>query len=144
METMHPKYKVGDRVRVRNGVKVGGFYTNKDGSGDYFTTDMQKHKGKEATVIAVESKGYRLDIDESYLYTDGMLVTIIDTLANNAFTHEEYHDTVVLAVLKSQLDNLSVRIDEALDSGDEELFSELSLTYVEILKSYDKLLNSKK
>lgn len=144
METMHPKYKVGDRVRVRNGVKVGGFYTNKDGSGDYFTTDMQKHKGKEATVIAVESKGYRLDIDESYLYTDGMLVTIIDTLANNTFTHEEYYDTVVLAVLKSQLDNLSVKIDEVLDDGDEELFSELSLTYVEILKSYDKLLNLKK
>jgi len=144
METMHPKYKIGDRVRVRNGVKVGGFYTNKDGSGDYFTTDMQKHKGKEATIIAVESKGYRLDIDESYLYTDGMLVTIIDTLANNVFTHEEYHDTVVLAVLKSQLDNLSENIDKSLDEGNEELFSELSSTYVEMLKSYNKLLETKK
>lgn len=144
METMHPKYKIGDRVRVRNGVKVGGFYTNKDGSGDYFTTDMQKHKGKEATVIAVESKGYRLDIDESYLYTDGMLVTIIDTLANNVFTHEEYHDTVVLAVLKSQLDNLSENIDKSLDEGNKELFSELSSTYVEMLKCYNKLLETKK
>ena len=144
METMHPKYKIGDRVRVRNGVKVGGFYTNKDGSGDYFTTDMQKHKGKEATIIAVESKGYRLDIDESYLYTDGMLVTIIDTLANNLFTHEEYHDTVVLAVLKSQLDNLSESIDKSLDEGNEELFSELSSTYVEMLKCYNKLLETKK
>lgn len=144
METMHPKYKIGDRVRVRNGVKVGGFYTNKDGSGDYFTTDMQKHKGKEATIIAVESKGYRLDIDESYLYTDGMLVTIIDTLANNVFTHEEYHDTVVLAVLKSQLDNLSESIDKSLDEGNEELFSELSSTYVEMLKCYNKLLETKK
>lgn len=62
------KYKVGDKVRIREDLVVDEF------QGKYmFINNMNKYKGKEATITKVYSKFYDLDIGKNYCWTDEML-----------------------------------------------------------------------
>lgn len=64
------KYKVGDKVRVREDLIVGARYGN-----DNFISDMKEYAGKTMTVVAISSLGkYRLKEDiYDCNWTDGML-----------------------------------------------------------------------
>ena len=60
------KYKVGDKVRVRSGLKVGKGY------GEHaFVHDMFKFVGKIVTIESVWKQGYRIE-EDTYWWTDEM------------------------------------------------------------------------
>lgn len=63
------KFKVGDKVIIREDLEVGSIY---DGWG--FNCIMAHYKGRKAIIIKVNSGSYRIDLDGGiYLWTDEML-----------------------------------------------------------------------
>lgn len=63
------KFKVGDKVRVKNGLNGGSFY-----GGLYFSPFMVCHIGKTGVIKNVNDNGqYRLDLDPMYVWSDAML-----------------------------------------------------------------------
>ena len=64
------KYKVGDRVKIREDLKVDKRYNDCS-----FTDKMEKYKGKTATVLETIGRDYyELDIDDhKWFWSDGML-----------------------------------------------------------------------
>lgn len=80
------RFKVGDKVRVREDLKVGEFY----GNNEFFTKEMSQFKGKEAEIKEVDSCFYDLDIDNgTYAWTDEMLEP-----AEEVETYEMYIDRI--------------------------------------------------
>lgn len=68
------KYKIGDKVRIREDLKSGEKY------GDVtYVDDMNKHKGKIATITnyaGIYHPSYFIDLDEeTYYWTDEMFAT---------------------------------------------------------------------
>ena len=62
------KFKVGDKVRVREDLEVGKDYGNHD-----VVEDMKKYKGKEFIIDEVRKHYYRLKDENWYSWTDEML-----------------------------------------------------------------------
>lgn len=63
------KFKVGDKVRIKKNLKDFEFYGE-----DFYIREMDKYKGKIATVDKLYNKKYRLDIDNhEWCWTDEML-----------------------------------------------------------------------
>lgn len=71
---MEYKYKVGDKVRVREDLKVDGDYYMEDGeTRDRFVVDMAKFIGKVVTIKEHYHEKYRIEEDEDeYNWTDDM------------------------------------------------------------------------
>ena len=71
------KYKIGDRVRIREDLEVDCVY------GDFgcFIQGMNKHKGKVAKIISIVNYAfdncYKIDLDGGiYMWTDKMLESV--------------------------------------------------------------------
>ena len=62
------KFKVGDKVRVREDLEVGKDYGNYN-----IVEDMKKYKGKEFIINEVRRNYYRLKDENWYCWTDEML-----------------------------------------------------------------------
>ncbi len=63
------KYKVGDKVKIKEDLVVDETYGE-----DSFTEEMEKYKGKTATITDVHWDKYEIDIDDgSWYWTDEML-----------------------------------------------------------------------
>ena len=72
------KYKVGDKVRVREDLEVGkkyGYYN--------VVEDMEKYKGKEFIINEVSRSYYRLKNENWYCWTDEMLEPVEEGEKNN-------------------------------------------------------------
>jgi hypothetical protein len=67
------KYKVGDRVRVKDDLEVNSVYGEL-----FFNTDMEKYKGEKATIRQVNVNDlYKIDIDvEGFCWNDEMIEPI--------------------------------------------------------------------
>jgi len=134
---MKKKYDVGDLVKVKTGNISNKFYSNRDGSGDFFFSKMEEFKGMVATVMKVNSSGYSLDIDDGlWNYTDNMLVSVVDIKSSNNYVAPEDYIIVGLAIIKSQMDMYMKLINESLDNKDKEEFYRLSKLYCELEKDY--------
>ena len=72
------KYKVGDKVRVREDLEVGKDYGNHD-----VVEDMEKYKGKEFIINEVRRSYYRLKNENWYCWTDEMLELVEEGEKNN-------------------------------------------------------------
>lgn len=72
------KFKVGDKVRVREDLEVGKDYGNCD-----VVEDMKKYKGKEFIINEVRRHCYRLKNENWYYWTDEMLEPIEEVEKNN-------------------------------------------------------------
>ena len=71
-------FKVGDKVRVKEGLKGGEYY-----GGLYFNHNMVRHCGEVATITRVRQATYDLDIEEyGYVYNDHMLAPATFTKSN--------------------------------------------------------------
>jgi hypothetical protein len=63
------KYKVGDKVKIREDLIVDNDYGS-----DGFTEEMERYKGKTATITDVYWDKYEIDIDDgNWCWTDEML-----------------------------------------------------------------------
>ena len=72
------KFKVGDKVRIREDLEVGkkyGYYN--------IVEDMEKYKGKEFIINEVSRSYYRLKNENWYCWTDEMLEPIEEGEKNN-------------------------------------------------------------
>lgn len=70
------KYKVGDRVRIREDLSAGQEY-----DGLLFGHSMAKYRGKTAKITEVDGYTYHLDIDESeFWWSEAMLLPAKKTL----------------------------------------------------------------
>lgn len=69
-------YKVGDNVKIRKDLKVDKRYNEL-----FFVKDMEKYKGKIATITRISpvQHGYDIDIDDGdWCWTDDMFETCIN------------------------------------------------------------------
>ena len=63
------KYKVGDKVKIREDLIVGNKY-----GADTYVDDMEQYKGEITTVAKItDNNKYKLDIDGYWCWTDEML-----------------------------------------------------------------------
>ena len=72
------KYKVGDKVRIREDLEVGKDYGNHD-----VVEDMKKYEGKEFIIDEVRRNYYRLKDENWYYWTDEMLELVEEGEINN-------------------------------------------------------------
>lgn len=84
------KYNVGDKVKIREDLKVGRRYNK-----CLFVENMKKYKGKIATITEITDNDYDIDIDDGdWCWTDEMFEDIkfnvgdIEKEANSDFTVE--------------------------------------------------------
>lgn len=70
-----PKYKVGDKVKVRTNLEVRSGYTMEDGShSNSVTPTMSDYGGQVVTIESVSESGYRVREDRNrWMWTDQML-----------------------------------------------------------------------
>lgn len=66
------KYKIGDRVKVREDLVVDEFY-----GGSCFISDMDKFKGKIVTIKLKHNKEYRIE-EMGYFWTDEMFEGLVE------------------------------------------------------------------
>ena len=92
------KYKIGDKVKIREDLKGGCCY------GLYCDAEMEKYKGKIATITEVTDNGfYRIDLDkEEWYWSD-------DMFENYTLTEKQFNDKISelekqIAELKEQLE----------------------------------------
>jgi hypothetical protein len=80
------KYKVGDKVRIREDLEVGKGYNNCT-----FIRDMKKYKGEIATITYCYDDGsYDIDLDEgAWFWTDDMFKDIDDVATNDMIIFSE-------------------------------------------------------
>lgn len=133
---MKTRFKVGDRVRIKKTLSIGECYPMKHNSSidDMFVAGMDKYKGKEATVMEVFLNKYILDIDDGYLFTDGMLNGIADVKAREEYSSNREVEELINHVSswtpvirhKLAVNQKNEEINKALDSGDKELFMKLT------------------
>ena len=72
------KFKIGDKVRLRDDLKVGEEYGEVS-----FSSSMNKLKGKELTIEGMSLKG-NYEIEESYFFlSDEMLEKVDDDNTDN-------------------------------------------------------------
>lgn len=133
---MERKFKIGDRVIIRDDLIVGKLYYSDNGESDTFTYRMKNNMGKEGRIIEVNHVGYRLDIDPIHTYTDEML-----KFSNNLYV-DDYTD-IDLLLDNSRLNYYREKIDEALDSRLFETDPEKLRRLVEEYKRLFDKINSK-
>ena len=104
---------IGDNVKIKEDLKTGKTYLNKNGNGDIFNSFMRAFRGKEATIIDITRNGYILDIDTFHTYTDEMLELSYDELANSEYVYNPEVEALLEHVMKNHYKGL---IDDALDS----------------------------
>lgn len=85
------KYKVGDKVKIKNNLKLGEWYGD-----NAFTRDMLKYRGKTAIIKEIVNGCYLLDIDDCEKY----------------WTHEMLEDATEKGNIK-----LTLKQDEITISG---------------------------
>lgn len=72
--TKDMKYKVGDRVRVRSGLKNNKMYGDQ-----VFVKNMEQYKGKEVTILKHDNGYYKIKEDEEYWsWTDEMFEGLVE------------------------------------------------------------------
>ena len=73
------KYGVGDKITVRNGMQIGGAYTNCE-----FVPEMNIFSGKVATITETlpDNDQYKIDVDGSiyFWHSDMFKLTLRQTL----------------------------------------------------------------
>ena len=95
------KYKIGDKVKIREDLKGGCEYNEL-----YFNTDMEKYRGKIATITEVTNVGdYSIDLDCNYWWWN-------DYMFEYAILTEKQFDRISelekqIAELKEQLEKKS-------------------------------------
>ena len=68
------KYKVGDKVKIREDLIVDNTY-----GADSYVEDMAQYKGEITTVISItDNNKYKLDVDSYWCWTDEMLEDVIE------------------------------------------------------------------
>ena len=73
------KFKVGDKVRVRENLIVGGVYGT-----NTFVKYMEKYKGRILTISFIDSRGYELE-EADYYWTDEMLEEVKEDKMEKTF-----------------------------------------------------------
>ena len=70
------KYKIGDKVKIREDLEVGKGYNDCT-----FIKDMEQYKGKIATIYyCYNDDSYDIDLDGgAWFWTDGMLEDVIES-----------------------------------------------------------------
>ncbi len=125
------KFKVGDKVVVREDLVAGKTYYHEDGSGkNDFSYLMEGCKGKQATITSVEFNKYALDIDGFFSYTDEMLRKYEEVeeedLIHRPYEYNQEVEDLVVYMLRLAPQQL---INDAIDKGNKEGFIKLTNYY---------------
>ena len=106
------KYKIGDKVRVRDDLEIGKWYSmNNRTFSDFVNSKMITFKGKEVTILADNCFGmYRIKEDNGeYHWTDETfsgpatsLPKVVITTNGKTTTAKMYEDEKVLKTAKTQ------------------------------------------
>jgi uncharacterized protein YodC (DUF2158 family) len=86
------KFKVGDKVRVKEGLVGGSHY-----DGLYFAPGMERYCDKTAVITGKSpTRRYILDDDMEYVYNDAMLEAVLEPASEVAFTKADLKDGMVI------------------------------------------------
>ena len=99
------KYKVGDKVRVREDLEVGEWYGK-----EVFVSKMTLLKGKEVTISYIDSYGYyRVKEDsENLRWTDEMFSGKV----SEDFSPEEFNSQSILFKEENSSDIITVKTNK--------------------------------
>lgn len=131
------KFKIGDTVKVRDGVLVGVKYYNEDlTAGDKFTNAMKKVSfGKDAMITAIVDGGYKLDIDKIHTYYDGMLEYTYDELATKDYMFNYEVECLIDNVMEKHYKKaLDTALDERMFETNPDEFKKIFDTYNSYIK----------
>ena len=88
------KYKVGDKVKVREDLKIGKSYNEK-----IFVDDMEKYKGQIVTMKVVGDDNYRIEEDnQDWYWTDEMLEDIEEEMNLEDFLNALWKNPEIITV----------------------------------------------
>ena len=113
---MH-KFKIGDKVKIRDGIKVGGYYNGYD-----FIENMNKYKGKklEISKVLVNNRNKIKEDNGMCTYTDDMLELVTTTTKSTKSTIKiRQVDNVTYATYKGV--NRGEAIRKSSDGYDERI-----------------------
>jgi hypothetical protein len=126
------KLKVGDRVKVREDLKVGKWYSDESGmNSNAFTLQMKQNRGRFAEVVGVAYGQYVLSIDKVHLYTYSMLddLSVEDNpeFVKSEYVFNEQVERLVAKLMKNQaLRAMDKALDERLFEKDPVKFNEIT------------------
>lgn len=126
------KFKLGDIVKVKDDLVIGGVYFMNDSRiGDKFTSQMRKNtKGKEAKIIRIKSNGgYILDIDRIHTYYDDMLEYPHDIAEDPYVFNSEVESLVTHMKGQHYKKLIDKALDERLHKTNPEAFNKLYNLY---------------
>ena len=124
MNNTTSEFKIGNIVKVKDDLIPDVLYGT-----DKFVYPMNKHRGSVAEIVGYTDKGYMLDIDNVYQYTDEMIEMYVDEVAKSDYKHNEEVESIIGHIQKVIL---MEKIDKALDNNSKEEFEQL-------MKEYQKL-----
>lgn len=134
------KFKVGDKVRIKENLKVGCRYNN----GCFFDQEMEKYKGKAAVIKAyhmltylkgnVEIKNaskyiYILDIDDGYWYWSSSMLEKVEDKKHFKSLPRDFTGTI--DVEKGFITNIAEK--EILDEVEKEYLSAVIKPFKKII-----------
>lgn len=112
------KFTVGQRVQVREDLRVGVEYeSEKSSASNYFTPDMLNQRGTVTEIVGRRHGQYILKTDRFNLYTDSMLIDLLSE-EEEEFSKAEYqfNEEVEQLIAKLMEHQRLQAIDHALDS----------------------------
>ena len=138
------KYKVGDKVKVREDLKIGKTY-----NGQTFVPQMKKYKGQIVTIKIVDNGGHYIEEDgQDWYWTDEMLEDVEEEKYNT-------EEMTIGQVIDSLMNNPDViiknltKLTEEYQKVNEDLKTKLKNKQSEIdflkgqLSVYEKFLEEK-
>nr|DAF66676.1 MAG TPA: hypothetical protein [Bacteriophage sp.] len=112
------KFKVGDKVRLKKGLKVGTFY-----GGVLLSQSMKKSAEADGGIhevieikITKASTTYYLDHTLSYTYGE----EVLELVEEEEKTKNDLKDFLEALALMSQLERITKRLNEIIGSNEEE------------------------
>lgn len=101
------KYKVGDKVKVRENLEIGKAYC-----GQTFVVQMKKYKGQIVTIKVADYDGYYIEEDEQdWYWTEEMLEDVEEKLKEADYGIEVVNEQNKIEELETKLKNKQSEID---------------------------------
>ena len=102
------KYKVGDKVKVREDLEIGKTYGKLT-----FSVQMREYKGQIVTIETADDDGYQIEEDElNWYWTDEMLEDVKEELLKEAdYGIEAINEQNRIEKLEIKLKNKQSEID---------------------------------
>lgn len=130
------KYKVGDKVKVRENLKIGKVYC-----GETFVVQMKQYEGQIVTIKVVDDDGYYVEEDnQNWYWTDEMLEDVEEEMNLEDFLNALWKNPEIIINKFSNMYEECKKVNEDLKTKLKNKQSEIDFLKGQI-SVYEKFLN---